>query len=180
VTNTKKLSDTQLILLTSASQRENGSLLPPPSSITARGEALRKSISAIINRGLVEEKEVTRADAVWSMADDRRVGVFITDLARTLLDGSDAEEAFTVETTGAAVAPAAPKDLKAAPRSGTKQALVVEMLQRESGVALAELAAATGWLPHTTRAALTGLKKKGHAITKAKTDGVSRYSLTRA
>ena len=180
MTNTMKLSDTQLILLTTASQREDGSLLPPPASIKARGEALRKSISAIINRGLAEEREATGADAVWSMADDRRVGLFITDLARTLLDGSDAEEACTVETTGAAVAPAAPKDFKVAPRPGTKQALVVEMLQRESGVALAELADATGWLPHTTRAALTGLKKKGHAIAKGKTNGVTRYSLASA
>ena len=29
---------------------------------------------------------------------------------------------------------------------------------------LAELIAATGWLPHTTRAALTGLRKRGYAV----------------
>ena len=29
---------------------------------------------------------------------------------------------------------------------------------------LAELVAATGWLPHTTRAALTGLRKRGYAV----------------
>ena len=28
----------------------------------------------------------------------------------------------------------------------------------------AELVAATGWLPHTTRAALTGLRKRGYAV----------------
>ena len=38
--------------------------------------------------------------------------------------------------------------------------------------------AATGWLPHTTRAALTGLKKKGHAVTSTKTDGARTYRLT--
>ena len=37
--------------------------------------------------------------------------------------------------------------------------------------------AATGWLPHTTRAALTGLKKKGHADTSTKADGVRTYRL---
>ena len=29
---------------------------------------------------------------------------------------------------------------------------------------LAELVAATSWLPHTTRAALTGLRKRGYAV----------------
>jgi len=34
---------------------------------------------------------------------------------------------------------------------------------------------ATGWLPHTARAALTGLKKKGHEVTSVKSDGVRTY-----
>jgi DNA-binding MarR family transcriptional regulator len=42
------------------------------------------------------------------------------------------------------------------------------LLQREEGATLGELIDATGWLPHTTRAALTGLRKKGHAIEKTK------------
>ena len=179
MTNTKKLSDTQLILLTTASQREDGSLLPPPGNIAARGEALRKSISAIINRGLAEEKEATGADSVWRVTDDRGIGVFITDAALPLLDAPAEQESADSEGSGAA-APSGSAARKSVPRSGTKLALVIEMLQRESGVALADLADATGWLPHTTRAALTSLKKKGHAITKAKTDGVTRYSLTRA
>ena len=37
---------------------------------------------------------------------------------------------------------------------------------------------ATGWLPHTTRAALTGLKKKGHAIGRDKRDEVTCYRIT--
>jgi hypothetical protein len=51
------------------------------------------------------------------------------------------------------------------------------MLQRESGVALQGLASATSWLPHTTRAALTGLRKKGYAIEKRKRGEVSCYHL---
>jgi hypothetical protein len=31
-------------------------------------------------------------------------------------------------------------------------------------VTLAELVANTGWLPHTARAALTGLRKRGYAV----------------
>lgn len=49
------------------------------------------------------------------------------------------------------------------------------LLLRDEGATLAEMIAATGWLPHTTRAALTGLKKKGYAISSDKLDGVRTY-----
>ena len=50
------------------------------------------------------------------------------------------------------------------PRRGTKIAGVIELLQGNDGVTLAELVANTGWLPHTARAALTGLRKRGYAV----------------
>ena len=43
----------------------------------------------------------------------------------------------------------------------SKISMVADLLRRKGGATLAELVAATGWLPHTTRAALTGLRKKG-------------------
>lgn len=55
---------------------------------------------------------------------------------------------------------------------------VLALLQRPNGATLDELVAATGWLPHSTRAALTGLKKKGHAIARTKAGGISRYAIT--
>lgn len=58
----------------------------------------------------------------------------------------------------------------------TKAETVLTLLKRSEGATLDELVAATGWLPHTTRAAMTGLKKKGHQITRTKVDGVSRYT----
>ena len=58
-----------------------------------------------------------------------------------------------------------------------KSDLVIGLLQRLSGATLDEMVTATGWLPHTTRAALTGLKKKGHEITSDKTDGMRRYRI---
>jgi hypothetical protein len=50
------------------------------------------------------------------------------------------------------------------PRGGTKIAQVIELLQRCDGATLAELVATTDWLPHTTRAALTGLRKRGYTV----------------
>jgi hypothetical protein len=37
-------------------------------------------------------------------------------------------------------------------------------MQRTEGATLDDLITATGWLPHTTRVALTGLRKTGLAI----------------
>jgi len=64
------------------------------------------------------------------------------------------------------------------PRQGTKQALVRDLLSREHGASLDELVAATNWLPHTTRAALTGFRKRGCTLTKEKVEGVTRYRLS--
>ena len=62
----------------------------------------------------------------------------------------------------------------AAPRR-SKISIVLSLMQRENGATLAEMMKATDWLAHTTRAALTGLKKRGHVLTKDKRDGVTCY-----
>lgn len=51
-----------------------------------------------------------------------------------------------------------------APRAGTKQAKLVAMLFRKSGVMVAKASKALEWQRHTTRAALTGLKKRGYKV----------------
>ena len=65
-------------------------------------------------------------------------------------------------------------------KPASKSSLVLAMLQRPEGATIAQIVTATSWLPHTTRAALTGLKKKGHQITRTKVDGVSRYTVAEA
>lgn len=62
----------------------------------------------------------------------------------------------------------------AAPRR-SKISIVLSLMQRENGATLAELMKATHWLAHTTRAGLTGLKKKGHAPTTDNRDGMTCY-----
>ena len=63
------------------------------------------------------------------------------------------------------------------PAKASKTELVLALLRREEGATLAELTRATGWLPHSTRAALTGLRKKGHAIERSKRGDVTCYTL---
>ncbi len=65
------------------------------------------------------------------------------------------------------------------PKRQSKADQVLHMLQSPEGATLEQLVAMTGWLPHTTRAALTGLRKKGHAVTSEKLEGQGRvYRVT--
>ena len=47
-----------------------------------------------------------------------------------------------------------------APRHGSKQALVLDLLRRDGGATIAEVAHATGWQPHSVRGAISGTLKK--------------------
>ena len=47
------------------------------------------------------------------------------------------------------------------PRAGSKLDQILGMLSTDKGATLDELTRATVWLPHTARAALTGLRKRG-------------------
>jgi hypothetical protein len=75
-----------------------------------------------------------------------------------------------------------PEAASAADRaSGTKQALILSLLRRDEGASVAELVAATGWLPHTTRAALTRLRQGGHELQKEKREtGKTAYRIAPA
>ena len=85
---------------------------------------------------------------------------------------------------GAQTKPAKQGRTKSAPQveqGSTKQARVIILLQRDSGATLDELVAATRRLPHTTRAALTGLRHKGFVLDKSKRqDGTTAYRITSA
>ena len=67
-----------------------------------------------------------------------------------------------------------------APSASSKISMVLGLLGRDEGATLAEMVEVTGWLPHTTRAALTGLKKKGHTLGKAKRGDVTCYRIVAA
>ncbi|MCF8880526.1 DUF3489 domain-containing protein [Hyphobacterium sp. SN044] len=71
---------------------------------------------------------------------------------------------------------AKPKSKNAEPKPTTKKARLIELLMAKDGVTVPALAETLGWLPHTTRAALTGLKKDGMTITRLPPEVGSRAS----
>ena len=88
----------------------------------------------------------------------------------------NADATSTRDNTAAQPEPA-PEHSNAVLPKPNKTAKVLALLKRDEGATLDELVNATGWLPHTTRAALTGIKKKGHKVERTKVDGVSRYAV---
>ena len=64
-----------------------------------------------------------------------------------------------------------------AQRGTSKTATIEALVRREKGAAITELMAATGWQGHSVRAALTGLRKLGHAITRERFDSETRYRI---
>ena len=58
----------------------------------------------------------------------------------------------------------------------TKTDAVLKLLERKRGATVAQLQKATGWQPHSVRAALTGLRKKDRDIRREKSEkGVTVY-----
>ena len=165
-----KLNDLQSILLATAVQRDSGSLYPLSDSAAAAGPRVTKALIALIKAGFAEERETTDAAAVSRAHDDTRFGLYITGA------GSDA---IGVGEGPGEQAPLAAVPLAPVART-SKTSAVVALLQRDGGATLPELIAATGWLPHTTRAALTGLRKKGHSVDRGKRDNATCYRIVTA
>lgn len=181
MTKSTRLNDLKMILLSAASTRPDGNLLPLPDCIAGDRERADKAMASLLKRRLVEERPVAVVAPFWRESDGDRTGLFITEAGIALIApdidaklGDHAPTAPLSSTENAA-------DTKLfATRTPTKSALVLDLLVRNEGATLDELVAATGWLPHTTRAALTGLRKKGHAIERGKRRDVTCYHIRNA
>jgi hypothetical protein len=171
-----KLNDLQLVLLASAAAHATGSIFPIPDSLKANDPRLGKALKTMLGKNLIAEVDVAKPAEVWRTEENRRVGLVITDPGREAIAVESAPDAGKPNEPAAPVPAKAPGEIKA----GTKQAQLVEMLEREEGASLDEIVAATSWLPHSARAMLTGLKKRGYTIDSEKMDGVRRYRATKA
>lgn len=62
----------------------------------------------------------------------------------------------------------------------TKKAQLIWLLSAKAGADVAAISGKLGWQPHTTRAAITGLKKAGYEVTTEKPDPdkPTRYRVT--
>lgn len=88
---------------------------------------------------------------------------------------SPAEQATSVVETVAVLPEESASRVR--PKPGSKLGSVLALLEEPKGASLAQIVEETGWLPHTTRAALTGLRKRGFTVVseKAESGGTSVY-----
>lgn len=164
-----KLTDTQAIILSAASQRDNHIAMPLPDSL--RGGAAAKVVGALLAKGFLEEFEadMRNGEPVWrETGDGHGVTLIATDAGLAAI-GIEPDSSETKPTEDVASKPRTP-------REGTKQAKLIAMLRAESGATIEEIVAALDWQAHTARGAMSGaLKKKlGLTITSEKVDGRGR------
>ena len=170
---TTKLNDLQLVLLSTASQRKVGNFFPVAASIAGDPDRVDHDAKLLLRRELAQETDVRRADQTWREADNRKIGLAITRKGREAIGVENATDGSLPEKFSTST----PAKSKARPKMPTKREGVIALLEADGGATLADLTGATGWLPHTARAALTGLRKSGFMISRTKTDGISRYAI---
>jgi hypothetical protein len=168
-----RLTDMQLVLLSTAADRKDGSLMPLPATVGDQAARAAKAVEQLIKKGFAEEKPTTRKNAAWREDGDTRIGAVITDAGRSAINAEEQAGAGEPEQ------PAPEPQPEPAPRV-TKRNLLIEMLKREGGATLDQMIEATGWLPHTTRAAMTGLRKAGMTLDSEKLEGVRHYRIVEA
>jgi hypothetical protein len=158
-----KLTDTQRVILSAASQRTDRLALPLPKSL--KGGAAHKVVNALIEKGLLKELKANRklGDPVWRESDEGHgITLIITDAGLAAI-GIEVDPQKTKTKTQKPVP--MPVSTERKMREGTKQALVIEMLRRPEGASIAEIVEATNWASHTTRGFFAGALKMKLGLT---------------
>ena len=155
-----QLSESELMILAAAAQRDDGSLLPTPQSLTAKGAALSKVVETLCKRKLVEERGTINGAPEWRRDEDNRpLGLFITTSGLLALGVDDTEK---TRRSQAASLPrhqrkkarkASPSPKRRGAPSQSKKDLVIQILRRQSGATIEDVMAKTGWQPHSERLA---------------------------
>ena len=195
-----KLTDMQLVLLSAAANCKDGIL---PINDRLKGGAAKAVAQKLLALGLAEEQAAPPSSRGWRVtAEGQQIVLVITSGGLAALgveagDGLDRVPDCTpaCALTGALAASTsrygdhpsppinasnsnqAPCPLKKV-RSGTKKAKVIGLLGRADGASIDDIRALTGWLAHTTRAALTGFRKDGMVIELVRRKGsVTQYRI---
>jgi hypothetical protein len=153
-----------------------------------------KVAAKLLDLHLVQEVPAKLGFPIWRMDEERRAfSLKILKAGRAIVQPPSGS-AKVVENTVVASASLSPtvraKEQPAqgtavinpASQPGSKREVVLAMLQRQGGASIGDLMAVTGWLPHSTRAALSGLRKTGVAIERSQDpqDQTSIYRITQS
>lgn len=167
-----KLTDSQLVVLSAAAQRKDGAVLPLPKSLTINKGAATSVLKSLIKHGLIAERPATREDETWREAEGERLALVITEAGLSAI-GVEPDEQSAALATRTDTKPKKPSPTEAsrntgsvpqaaagAIRTGTKQAMLIDLLSRKAGATIPEIVDATGWQAHSVRGAISGTLKK--------------------
>ena len=161
-----KLTETQTMILTAGAQRADNIAMPLPKGLA--GAAAKMAVTKMIERGWLQEVDANlrRGEPLWRETGD--------GLGTTLVVTDAGLRVIGIEPTVAQTMAVNQKDSEQVksptPRAGTKQAMLIDLLRTPDGSTMDEIVAATGWLAHTARGAMSGAlgKKLGLVVTSEK------------
>lgn len=173
-----RLSDSQRVAMALACQRDD-LLLTQPAKLV--GGAASSFVAALLRKELATRLPFAPHKPFWDCGrnpdDDpeaeHRFLLALTANGLAAIGVADAD-ATTSETPVGHERAATPQSRDAASPSrnhrarGKNTQTLISLLSRTEGASVEVIVEATGWLPHTTRAAITGLRHAGYEITRAK------------
>ena len=170
-----KLTETQTLILSAGAKRPESIALPLPKGLA--GAAAKMAVSKMIERGWLQEVDANlrRGEPLWCETGDGHGTTLVITEAGLLAIGIEPATAKSI--SAARIHPKAEPIVKSRmPRAGTKQALLIDLLKTPQGATMAEIIAATQWLAHTARGAISGAlgKKLGLVVTSVKVEGRGR------
>lgn len=198
-----RMSEAQRLMLQEAAKRQDRLVTPPAN---ARAAAINTLAGKLIDADWVKEIKARNSAPVWRKdvasaetyalkltAKGLKAAAAITAVA----EGGSALSATPAVKKAGALAPRAaplvgglmpapdalggePSSIQIrAPRPSSKLGRILIVLAADAGATIGEMTAATGWLEHTTRAALTGLRHRGYelSLTRKERDGASVYRI---
>lgn len=170
-----KLSETQTAVLNAGARRPDRIALPLPSGL--HGAAAKMAVTRMITLGWLQEVDANlrRGEPLWRETGDGHGTTLVVTDAGLLAIGIEPVGKTPLAIIGNQDCDAS-EQKHSTPRAGTKQAMLIEMLQAPEGVTMEEITAATGWQVHTARGAMSGAlgKKLGLVVISAKEEGRGR------